>query len=201
MQLTCNSNGTFNSLTYGSYCIKIINTCYDTTITRCFVTAATPFHITVNTTKSCSYGYATLGIVATGSSLPISIKVFRPDSTLLLDQSYNSANINIDSIPGIAAGLTYKILATDNCGNSDSSFTAVVASIASHTPIVIAQCPSAAWQNGSGTIQVATSTNMGVFTIGIIKKDGIVLSPHITPNTVAAGVFTFNDLGAVTYIY
>lgn len=35
--LSCNTSGTFTKLDYGSYCIKITNTCYDTTITRCFV--------------------------------------------------------------------------------------------------------------------------------------------------------------------
>ena len=36
--ITCNSTGEFNNLTYGNYCIDVINGpgCYDTTITRCF---------------------------------------------------------------------------------------------------------------------------------------------------------------------
>jgi SprB repeat len=36
--ISCNKNGVFDSLSYGSYCIEIINdsTCYDTTIIRCF---------------------------------------------------------------------------------------------------------------------------------------------------------------------
>lgn len=36
--ITCDSTGVFDSLAYGSYCIRIINdlTCYDTTIIRCF---------------------------------------------------------------------------------------------------------------------------------------------------------------------
>lgn len=39
VQLVCNSNGVFNSLPYGSYCIKITDICYDTVITRCFTQA------------------------------------------------------------------------------------------------------------------------------------------------------------------
>jgi hypothetical protein len=35
--ISCNSTGTFNNLRYGSYCIKMTDECYDTTITRCFV--------------------------------------------------------------------------------------------------------------------------------------------------------------------
>jgi hypothetical protein len=36
--LVCNTTGVFDSIPYGSYCIKVHNnsTCYDTTITRCF---------------------------------------------------------------------------------------------------------------------------------------------------------------------
>jgi hypothetical protein len=34
--LACNSIGVFDSLAYGSYCIRLRNTCYDTTIVRCF---------------------------------------------------------------------------------------------------------------------------------------------------------------------
>lgn len=34
--ITCNTTGVFDLLPYGNYCIEIKDTCYDTTITRCF---------------------------------------------------------------------------------------------------------------------------------------------------------------------
>jgi hypothetical protein len=34
--ISCNTDGTFFNIPYGSYCIKMHNTCYDTTIIRCF---------------------------------------------------------------------------------------------------------------------------------------------------------------------
>jgi SprB repeat len=34
--ITCNTNGSFPNLPYGSYCIKVTDNCYDTTINRCF---------------------------------------------------------------------------------------------------------------------------------------------------------------------
>ncbi len=37
VQIGCNTTGAFDSLAYGSYCIKITDGCYDTTIVRCFV--------------------------------------------------------------------------------------------------------------------------------------------------------------------
>jgi len=55
--LQCNTTGVFNNVAYGSYCIRTIDACYDTTITRCFVAQkATPaVASTVNqTNKTCS---------------------------------------------------------------------------------------------------------------------------------------------------
>ena len=35
----CNSTGSFSDLPFGSYCIRVTNTCYDTVISRCFTQA------------------------------------------------------------------------------------------------------------------------------------------------------------------
>lgn len=35
--ITCNTDGLFTNLSYGSYCIKVLDACYDTLITRCFI--------------------------------------------------------------------------------------------------------------------------------------------------------------------
>ena len=42
--ISCNTNGIFTGISYGSYCIKITSSapCYDTVITRCFSAAALP---------------------------------------------------------------------------------------------------------------------------------------------------------------
>ncbi|MHA4809606.1 T9SS type A sorting domain-containing protein [Flavitalea flava] len=37
----CNNNGNFVNIPYGSYCINLTNSCYDTVITRCFTQAQT----------------------------------------------------------------------------------------------------------------------------------------------------------------
>ncbi|MBC7887537.1 MAG: hypothetical protein H7Z13_06580 [Ferruginibacter sp.] len=200
VQISCNSTGTFNNLNYGSYCIKIINTCYDTTITRCFSTAPNPLDIIASTSKSCSYGYATVGVSVTGGNLPVNIKIFKPGNSLVFNKNYSTTSISIDSIPGLVLGETYKIIATDNCGIKDTVNIGVTASIATHSATIFSQCPSAAWLNGSGKIQSSTNTNMGVFTVRVIKKDGATLSPEIVPNSVVGSVFTFNDLGTGTYI-
>lgn len=200
VQISCNKSGTFNNLVYGSYCIHIINTCYDTTITRCFTTAPVPVSISVSSAKSCSYGYATLSVSVSGGGLPVLVNIYKPDSSLLFTHSYNSNNFTIDSIPGLVLGETYKIVASDNCGYSDSLNKSVTASIATHAATVIAKCPSAMWQNGSGRIEATTATNMGIFTVNIIKKNSTVLSPQLSPNSASGGVFIFDDLEAGTYI-
>lgn len=53
--ITCNATGVFSLLPYGSYCIKITDNCYDTTISRCF-TVARPIpavDVNVNINANC----------------------------------------------------------------------------------------------------------------------------------------------------
>jgi hypothetical protein len=60
--LSCNTTGTFTLLPYGSYCIKITDACYDTTITRCF-TVAKPVplvDVNVDIVKTCTSFTATV---------------------------------------------------------------------------------------------------------------------------------------------
>lgn len=60
--ISCNSTGIFNALPYGSYCIKITNSCYDTIITRCF-TVIRPIPAvgtSVSVTQSCATSTATV---------------------------------------------------------------------------------------------------------------------------------------------
>jgi len=37
VQVGCNNTGVFDNIPYGSYCIRIIDNCFDTTIERCFI--------------------------------------------------------------------------------------------------------------------------------------------------------------------
>jgi len=65
--ISCNSNGIFSNLPYGSYCLEVNDACYDTTITRCFTsTRAVPYVAsTVNiSNKNC----ATFSATITGQS-------------------------------------------------------------------------------------------------------------------------------------
>jgi hypothetical protein len=198
--IRCNTSGLFTNLPYGSYCIKIRNFCYDTTIVRCFTSNPLPMSMIVTGEKSCSFNFAAFDISLNGANFPVSIKIFRPNGTVYSISSFNTNVIHIDSIPGVPAGSYYKIVALDACGNTDSASTGAIASYFNSSINVIPKCPGASWANGSGNIAIAVSTNLGSITTRIIKKDGVTYSAPLVPNTAAAGVYTFTDLGPGTYI-
>ena len=200
VMLTCNSIGQFDNLPYGKYCIKITNTCYDTTIIRCFTGNPVPVKIAVNANKSCSYNYAKFIISITSNSFPFIINVFDPANNLFFTKTYNNNNITLDSIPGTLTGLMYKVVVEDNCGTKDSISIATVASYLNHVPLAVLKCPSGKYPNGSGDIKITASTNMGSLLVKIIKKDNNALSPTLSPNTIVSGVYTFQDLGPGKYI-
>lgn len=202
IEITCNTTGVFNNLTYGNYCIKITDGCYDTTITKCFTQQPVKVSLSGSAGKSCSYGWAKFNLDMGGNSgvLPVNIKIYNPDGSLYSQANYNTNSILIDSIPGVATGQRYNIVATDQCGNKDSVSLGSAASIFTHTPVVQPKCPSASWANGSGNIVTTVLTNMGSLNVRIIKKNGASLFPQLAANTVISGVYTFLDLGPGTYI-
>ncbi|MFT3911995.1 MAG: T9SS type A sorting domain-containing protein [Ferruginibacter sp.] len=200
--ISCNATGNFNNLDYGSYCIKVTDGCYDTTIIRCFSQSPVKISLSGNAGKSCSYGWAQFNLNMGGANgvLPVIIKVYNPDGTLFSQASYNSNSVLIDSVPGLPSGQHYTVVAVDQCGNADSVSIGSTASTFTHTPVVQPKCPSATWANGSGNIVTTVLTNMGNLAVRIIKKNGISLFPSLSANSISAGVYTFLDLGPGTYI-
>ena len=198
VSITCNATGIFNNLSYGAYCIQLKDACYDTTITRCFTVAPAPINLTVNTKKSCAYGFARFGVTVAGGSIPINIKVYNPDGSLFIDKNFGTNTINIDSIPGTLTGQTYRIVAKDNCGLVDTAFSNAVASVFTHKPVAVPKCPSSTWINGSGSIVSTTTSNTGTVTVKIIKKNSSNVS--IGPSVASGGIYTFNNLSPAKYI-
>jgi hypothetical protein len=196
----CNGTGVFPNLAYGSYCITVRDGCYDTTITRCFTVSPTPVNLSVNSGRSCSYGYAQVILGMGGAVLPVNIRIYSPDGNLYLNQNFSSNNVTIDSIPGTTSGAYYKIVATDNCGNRDSVNSGAPASYFNHNTTVDPKCPGGLWPNGSGNIIQHVTTNMGSVTVRIIKKDGVTYSPALSPNLVSGNNHRFYDLGPGTYV-
>ncbi len=198
--LECNASGVFNNLAYGSYCIKITNTCYDTVITRCFTASPTPVSMSLQLHKSCLYNYARFTVTLSNAALPANLRIYHPDGTLFLSRYYSSNTINIDSIPELSGTDKYLITVRDNCGSEDSLQSGAVASRLSHEATVINKCPSATWLNGSGNIRAVVTTNLGSMNVRITKKNNVSYSPLLSPNSSSGGVYNFNDLGPGTYI-
>lgn len=66
--ISCNSTGIFTNIPYGSYCIKVQNTCYDTIITRCF-SQAKPVPAVNATMQVLSSTCSTVSFSASGTNL------------------------------------------------------------------------------------------------------------------------------------
>ena len=198
--ISCNNRGVFRGIPYGSYCIRITDRCYDTTITRCFTNTPAPLDLSVSANKSCSFDFARFTLNLSGTNFPVSIQVFDPLGNLFLSDIFSSAPISIDSIPGVAAGQFYKIIAQDRCGNKDSATTGAIASYFNYSTRVTPKCPGASWANGSGNIAMTVMANMGSVSVRITKKDNVPYGSPLVPNTVSAGVHTFTDMGPGVYI-
>jgi hypothetical protein len=198
--ISCNATGIFNLVNYGSYCIKIINTCYDTTISRCFTKTQPVFNLSVNSAKSCAYGFAYFNVTLTNGIFPVNVKIIRPNGNVLLNRNYNTGWVIIDSIPGTVSGQTYKVIATDACGKKDSVTLSATASYFNRTALAVSKCPSAGAVNGSGDIAVTASTNMGSVQVRITKRNGVTYSASLQPNTTSGNLYTFSDLTPAIYI-
>jgi hypothetical protein len=94
VQISCNSTGVFDNISYGSYCIKVHDACTDTIITRCF-----------NATKPIGTltGYNIIGSYCNSFGVGVSgINLFNPEYCLY-DSLGNVITCNstgvFDSIP------------------------------------------------------------------------------------------------------
>lgn len=201
VKIATNTNGVFNNIQYGSYCIKVTNSCYDTVITRCFTSVAPALDFDITSWKSCSYyGNSKFKITINSGEAPYTIYTYNTMGDLLYTGTYSSTTIYIENIPGIVDGRTYKFIATDNCNKSDSVKLIPEVSSLQTSIKVTSVCPGDTWPNGSGKIDATVETNMGSLTISIVKKNGVSLSPVINPTYVTGSVYTFDNLEPATYI-
>jgi hypothetical protein len=202
--LTCNTTGIFTNLRYNSYCIKVINdsTCYDTLITRCFSQAAPIAKISLTAKKSCStMGTSDLRVTINSGLPTFTLLLYSPTGVLLQTATTNSFSYTFSNLPQLAAPLRYKIVLTDQCGNSDSASIAPVISVANRAISVKPKCPSGIWPNGSADVVVDISNNNigGNIIPKVIKKDGVSVS--INASLVSGYKYTFLDLGPATYVF
>jgi hypothetical protein len=200
IRITCNTTGIFSNLTYGNYCIRIKDGCYDTLISRCFNVLPTATKISVIARKSCALGFARFIVVINAGKTPVNVKMYDATGNLFINRTYSSTFIVLDSIPATLIGQTHKIVVTDFCGRKDSVLASAVPSTFTRTPAVVQRCPSSNWANGSGSIITTAISNTSSVTVRIIKRNNIALSPLITPSLVAGNSFTFNNLEPAKYI-
>ncbi|MBS1736675.1 MAG: T9SS type A sorting domain-containing protein [Bacteroidetes bacterium] len=197
--LTCNTTGVFNNLIYGSYCIVVRNTCYDTTFKVCLNASRTPFSISAAAQKSCNYGKTKLKITLAGI-FPVHIQVYDTANVLVSDTTFNSSPGYIDNLNDMGAGY-YKVVGTDNCGKRDSATALSVIGYLNHSVNLVNKCPGGSSANGSADLQATAISNMGTLTVNIISKDGVLYSPALTPDNITGSLYTFNDRAPGVYIF
>ncbi|MFL5739246.1 MAG: T9SS type A sorting domain-containing protein [Flavisolibacter sp.] len=194
--LASNNTGVFNNEPYGQYCVRVHDSCVDTTMRVC-QNFAPPRGISLSTSKSCSINMANVDVQFVSGSAPYTINVYHPNGSLVFNTitSNNPYRILLASLP---AGSQYKIVGMDNCGYTDSATIAPDANIVTKTVSVRAKCPSALWLNGAGDLQVNASSNFYSVIPNIIKKNGLVFNQGYS--SVTGTSYTFADLEPAQYI-
>ncbi len=196
--VACNNSGVFNSVPYGVYCIYLVNTCYDTTITRCFGVAAPTMGLNVTAAASCTVGTTDFSASWTNSSGPYTVNVYNPGGMLVRTANAPSNSVSISGLPGLPVGLRYKVVIADQCGNKDSTMVTPNASWLNKSINANSKCPSGQWQNGSGDLGIFCQYSEGNVTPKIIKKGGA--SVNITHNFNTGNNYTFNSMEPAIYI-
>ncbi|RYE21305.1 MAG: T9SS type A sorting domain-containing protein [Sphingobacteriales bacterium] len=192
-----NSDGIFN-LSYGAYELRIVNSCYDTTIIRTFSAAATPSDVSVTSSASCNIGQTNLSVQFVTGLSPYTVEVYSPLGTLVRTISGAGPVIAVDGLPGLGVGLRYRVVGIDNCGGRDTSEILPVSSWFNKNIITNSKCPSGVWQNGSGDIVVTTSSNFGAVTPKIIRKNSA--AANVIAVTSPGGIYSFINMEPATYV-
>jgi len=195
--LGCSPNAQANNIPYGSYIVRIVSGCNDT-LNIPFSQYPDPLSITVTASKSCTLGQTKFNIKVLNGVLPVNIKIYTPQNTLVQDSDFNVSNFTIDNLPALDSTDKYTVIGTDGCGEKDTVYVAPQISYLVHTPSVLSKCPGSVWVNGSGNITTNVSTNLSSVSVMIILKNGVAQS--ISPDYASGTSYTFNDLGPGNYV-
>ncbi|HVU59043.1 MAG TPA: T9SS type A sorting domain-containing protein [Puia sp.] len=107
----CNSTGSFSNVPYGSYCIKITNSCYDTVISRCFTQTKSIPAVTATATIS-NYTCTTFTATVKGQA-----NLINPQYCIV-DAAGHTVAGQLCNTSGVFNNLpygTYKINVKDGC--------------------------------------------------------------------------------------
>jgi hypothetical protein len=199
--ISCNTNGEFENLPYGSYCIRIINdpACYDTTIVRCFTQQLdTDLDMSISTHSLCSNGMSEMHPEFDGGIQPYTIQVYKPGGILVYSSLPEYTDYFTVQLPDLPTGLRYKIVGTDACGNKDSVEIDPFARTVNKSGSTVLKCPGGSWPNGYGDIVVNCSTDEGSIKPTIIKKNNTNVLVNYTVSS--GNQFTFTNLEPATYV-
>lgn len=193
-----NLTGTFNNIAYGSYCIDIVNSCFDTTIVRCFTVAANAITTTVTATPSCTLTAADINVTVTSGFGPFTVDVYDESNNLVRTTTSASNNILISGIPTVVIGHTYRVVVSSTCGAPATAFVTAQRSVFNRTPTVIARCPSGTWANGSSDLQIVATTNLTSVNMSITQQNFVPQTINYSNRT--GSTFMFTNLEPATYV-
>jgi hypothetical protein len=192
-----NATGQFDNITYGSYCIDIVNGCLDTTIVRCFSLAASPTQMIVTATPSCVFNASDFSIQVTAGFAPYTVNIYSSADSLMSTTTSGTNLITVHGVASLGTGSQYKIVVDGTCGTPDTVLISGQQSSLSHIYTITPKCPSSIIPNGSGDLLVETTTNMGVLNMSIIQMNGV--ADTIGYSFRSGSNFTFANLNAGTY--
>ena len=204
VQVACNSNGVFNNVNYGSYCIKIKNdsTCYDTTITRCFsVYDTAKAKVKLTASKSCTgLGNTDIKVEFLNGAAAFVVNLYSASDSLIATTT-TSGTYYFYGLPDLPSPQMYKVVITDICGYADSAYVSPVVSVVKPMLTRFPKCPSSTSASGSADVKVdITNNNIGGNIVPvIISKDGISIS--ISANSGIGYQYTFLNLSPGIYIF
>lgn len=172
-QVQCNNTGVFTNIPYGSYCIKITDGCYDTTITRCFTQSHTvpSINATINATNlSCATFTATIS----GSNLT-------SPQYYLYDNKNNLVATNSTGVFNNVPYGSYCGKIKDGCVDTTMSVCQTVTLNKSITVTAIKTCTIDAT-----TLQVTFASPNSPYTITVYNPDGTMAKSGSTTNTTSS---------------
>lgn len=194
--VACNATGVFDHLPYGSYCFEVHDGCKDTTMRVCKTFSAVR-GLTITSAKSCSIGNTNVSVKFANANGPYRIQIFHPNGLIQYDTLTASNPFQI-LLPSLPTGTQYKIVGIDACNQKDTILITPDASIVTKSISVRSKCPTGAWINGAGDLQVSCTSNFYTTRPAIIKKDGAMFNKSYS--SVSSNVYTFADLEPATYI-
>jgi hypothetical protein len=198
VQLACNTNGRFNNLPYGSYCIRITTPCYDTTISRCFTVNRPATNLDISSHPECDHGFAHVLMNFSSGIGPHTIQVYNPGGALVRTIPNASANNEIFDLPVLPGGLEYMFVGIDACGGRDTTFHALDGLVITKNITATSKCPGGSYPNGYGDLNVTCTNNADKITPKIIKKNDVLVS--INHADVTGYTYRFTNLEPATYI-